>query len=146
MSNKKSEFVLKYADGTFHATGMESYTGMDSLICVKEIEHAQRFDGYQYAVNYKNNQAHLRHLQMTIVELRYELVDRGSVPVTVPDWDDFDKDFDAEEFARAQGDRARAAGRRAAESRHRHLGSSENVTTFSAHAIGEPRTPSKATF
>jgi hypothetical protein len=120
MTSKQSEFVMRHEDGTFHAIGGDHGYG-GTLERVASIENAKRFNGYEFAVNHKNNEGHLRHLPMTIVELRYEVIERGSVPVQSPDWDDFDEDFDREEFARAQGESARRRGRLAQEARQRVL-------------------------
>jgi len=100
---KKSEFVLKHADGTYHTLKHE-YSGCDTIISVAEIDRAKRFEAYEYAVHHKNNQSHLRHKPMTVVELRYEIevVDRGEVPVTVPDWDDFNESYDKYLFGQAK--------------------------------------------
>src|SRR5690349_5359579 len=106
----KSEFVLKFADGTYHAVKRDS--GWDTLVHVKLMQEAMKFDGYDYAVNYKNNESHLRHAEMTIVEMQYEIkiVDRGLVPIREPDWDDYDESYDRYGFENARSQVMKEAG------------------------------------
>lgn len=123
MADKRSEFVLQHDDGTFHVIG-KNYAnafGMNTISRTPDIEKAQRFDSYQHAVHVKNNESHLRHTPMKILELRYEIVDCGDVPVVEPDWERFDPIYDREEFARAQSASARRQGQLAHEARQRAM-------------------------
>lgn len=121
MSEKRSEFVLQHADGTYHAIGKghSGSFGMETIKRVDSVEQAERYDGYQFAVNAKNNEPHLRDLPMNIIELRYEVIDRGFVPITVRDWGCLNEERDSEEFARMQSESSKRQGRLAQEARSR---------------------------
>lgn len=103
---KRSEFVLQYEDGTYHGVrkGHAGSMGFDTLERSVSIGMAEKFASYEYAVTKKNNTSHLRYLPMKVVELQYDItiVDRGDVPIQVPDWDDFDPEFDAHQFVQVQ--------------------------------------------
>ena len=90
----KSEFVLQFWDGRYHAM-RPSQMGHE-LISVEDVERARKFDSYGSAVSFKNNESHLRHWPMKVVELQYEItvLDRGEVPVQDPQWDNFDRSYD----------------------------------------------------
>lgn len=79
-----SEFVLKHDDGRYHAIGLgtSASLGFETVDRVDDISRAQRYATYEFAVNAKQNCGHLRDAPMNVIELRYETVDRGAVPVS----------------------------------------------------------------
>lgn len=93
---KKSEFVLQYIhNNRFFCEGESTPYGA-VLESTKDIEEAKKFDSYKYAVSYKNNESHIRHDPMRIIELRATIqkVNRGEVPLQKPSWEDFDQSYD----------------------------------------------------
>lgn len=89
-------FVLQYIHNSRFLCEGESTPYGRVLESTKDIEQAKKFDSYKYAVSYKNNESHIRHDPMRVIECRAEItkIDRGEVPLQKPDWEDFDQSYD----------------------------------------------------
>lgn len=81
----KSEFVLQYEDGSFHAIEI-GQSGFRTIVRVTGIERAKRFESVQYAISYRSNESHLRRIPLRILELKYEVIDHGLAPINEPIW------------------------------------------------------------
>lgn len=97
-----SKFVLKYADnGQYHRLGRMG--GYQTLETTDDVWSAQTFDGKENASGWKNNESHVRHVPMLLVEMSLGkgLIDHGLVPLQDPGWEDFDPRYDASQAQEA---------------------------------------------
>lgn len=87
-----SRFILQYPNGTYHCLGQIS--GWKTIEHTTDPWFAQQFQTKKSAISYKNNESHIRHVPMHIIELAVIQNDHGLAPLQKPDWDDFDERYD----------------------------------------------------